>query len=226
MCGRFTLRQPAKAIADTLHLAEIPELKPRYNIAPTQQILAVREVDGKRVGSFLRWGLVLSWSTGLTGAAPLINARADTVATKPSFRAAYKKRRCVVPADGFLEWHRVGKEKTPFYFTMANGGLFSLAGLWEIWEKEGQHVESVCLLTTEANELVSKVHDRMPVIVPSHALDVWLSPEYDAERLGALLRAYPASEMACRQVNSIVNNARNDVPECLEGPGPAQRAMF
>ncbi len=218
MCGRFTLRRTAQAIADELGVADAPDGQPRYNIAPTQQILAVREMDGKRVASLLRWGLVPSWSASVTGSAPLINARADTAAVKPAFRSAFKRRRCLVPADGFYEWKTEGRKKLPHLFSLADGGLLALAGLWEVWEREGQRVESVCLLTTEANELMQAVHDRMPVILPSEARSAWLDPGTDAARLNALLRPYPASMMVCRPVSQKVNHARNEGPECLESP--------
>ena len=223
MCGRFTLHRPAKVLAE-FDLGGMPELAPRYNIAPTQQIFAVRQTYSGREGSLFRWGLVPSWSAPLTGSAPLINARADTVAGKPAFRSAFKKRRCLVPADAFYEWKTEGKKKLPHMFSLQGGGLLAIAGLWEVWEKDGERVESVCLITTEANEVVRAAHDRMPVILPPDARHAWLDPASDAGLLQSLLRPYPAEGMTCRQVNPALNNARNEGPECLEGP--VQVAMF
>ena len=223
MCGRFTLHRPARVVEE-FDLGGMPELAPRYNIAPTQQVFAIRETDSVREGSLFRWGLVPSWSASLAGSAPLINARADTVAGKPAFRSAFKKRRCLVPADAFYEWKTEGKKKLPHMFSLQGGGLLAIAGLWEVWEKDGQRVESVCLITTEANEVVRAAHDRMPVILPPDARHAWLDPASDAGLLQSLLRPYPAEGMTCRQVNPALNNARNEGPECLEGP--VQVAMF
>lgn len=165
-----------------------------------------------------------SWSASLTSSAPLINARADTVAGKPAFRSAFKKRRCLVPADAFYEWKTEGNKKLPHMFSLQGGAMLAIAGLWEVWEKDGQRVESVCLITTEANEVVRTAHDRMPVILSPDARQVWLDPASDAGLLQSLLLPYPAEAMTCRQVNPALNNARNEGPECLERP--VQAAMF
>jgi putative SOS response-associated peptidase YedK len=148
----------------------------------------------------------------------LTNARADGVATKPSFRSAFKKRRCLVPATGFYEWKAEGKKKFPHSFTVA-GGLFAMAGLWE-GRHAGADAESTCLITTEANEVVGAVHDRMPVILPREAWAAWLNPATEAGALQELLVPYPAAEMSCRQVSDVVNSSRNEGPACVE-PAPA-----
>jgi putative SOS response-associated peptidase YedK len=158
MCGRFHRILPVAEVAAFFDLGGMPELAPRYNVSPTQNILAVRQGEGGREGALLRWGLTPGWSSGMK---PLFNARADGVATKPSFRSAFKKRRCLVPATGFYEWLAVEKKKYPHLFTLRGGGLFAMAGLWE--------GDSACLITTEANEVVGAVHDRMPVIVTREA---------------------------------------------------------
>jgi putative SOS response-associated peptidase YedK len=226
MCGRFTLTRPNTEIAEEFGLPEVPGWRPRYNVAPTQQVLAVRKMEAGRVAALLRWGLVPPWSASLAGAALLINARAETVAQKPAFRAALKKRRCLIPADGFYEWKTDGRNKLPHLFSLIDGGLLALAGLWEAWEKDGERVESVCLLTTEANEVVQAAHDRMPVILPPEARKLWLDPVCDLGVVQSLLCPYPASAMQCRRVGAAVNSVRNEGPECLEAPAPIQRSLF
>jgi len=221
MCGRFTLISDRIVIARTFGLDDVPELAPRYNVAPTQTVLAVRTGPDGLQCALLRWGLVPSWSADASGAAKLINARSETAANKPAFRSAFKRRRCVVPADGFFEWVQVGRKKQPQYFSLRGGGPFAFAGLWEAWEKEGQRLETVSILTTDANALVRPAHDRMPVILPHGAEAAWL--ERGAEEL---LRPYPAEEMAVRAVSDRVNSARNEGPECVEPAGPAQQSLF
>jgi putative SOS response-associated peptidase YedK len=221
MCGRFTLLRPTKEVAEAFDLDGVPELAPRYNVAPTQAVLTVRAGAAGREWALMRWGLVPSWSADARGAAKLINARAETAAKKPAFRAAFKARRCVVPADGFYEWVQVGRKKQPNHFTLRDGRVFGFAGLWEVWQKDGEHLETVSILTTEANEVVRFAHDRMPVILPNGAERAWLErgPE-------ELLRPYPAAEMAVRAVSDHVNSAGNEGPGCLQPAGPAQRSLF
>jgi putative SOS response-associated peptidase YedK len=217
MCGRFTLSVSKETIVDFFGLLDVPELTPRYNIAPTQQILALTTSDqGRRLGWY-RWGLVPSWAADLSIGNRLINARADTVASKPSFRAAFKQRRCLVLADGFFEWQAAGKRKQPYLFRLRTGGPFAFAGLWERWQKEGEDVLSCCLITTEANDVVRPVHDRMPVIVPPTLYDRWLAPaSKDAANLGELLRPFAAEEMTATPVGLRVNNPRVDDAGCVE----------
>jgi len=221
MCGRFTLLRPPAELAEAFHLDGAPDLPPRYNVAPTQPVLTLRAGPGGPEWALMRWGLVPSWSADDKGAAKLINARAETAPRKPAFRAAFKARRCVAPADGFYEWVQVGRKRQPHYFTLRDGRVFTFAGLWEAWEGDGQHLETFSILTTEANEVVRFAHDRMPVILPKGAEGAWLDrgPE-------ELLRPYPAGEMACRAVSDFVNSARNEGPGCLGPAGPAQRSLF
>jgi putative SOS response-associated peptidase YedK len=166
MCGRLTLFSQPKDVADLVGLPELPPLKPRFNIAPTQQVLAVRTKQGAgREAAWLRWGLVPSWAADLSIGYKLLNARSETASSKPSFRSAFGSRRCLVPTSGFYEWSgKVGKKK-PLLFGMPDDRVFALAGLWERWEGDGEVVESCTLLTTQANELLASYHDRMPVIV-------------------------------------------------------------
>ena len=217
MCGRFTLAAPAEQVAAQFQLPATPELSARYNIAPTQQVLGVRAADGGREATFFRWGLVPSWAKDLSVGSRMINARAETVAEKPSFRAALRQRRCLIPADGFYEWQAREGGKQPYHITMADGGLFAMAGLYERWKSpEGSWLESCTILTTEANELMRSLHDRMPVILPPEHYDLWLDPGlHDAGPLEALLVPYPAEQMAAAPVSRGVNHVGNDGPELL-----------
>ncbi len=211
MCGRFTLRTPASEVAKEFGLLSVPELFPRYNIAPTQNVAAVRLGEGGQGElSMFRWGLVPSWADDAAISKGLINARAETVATKPAFRRAFAKRRCLIPCDGFYEWAKDGSAKQPYHFTL-DRGLFALAGLWERWGD----VESCTIITTTANEVTSRFHDRMPVILPRGGYAAWLDPQFEnLDHLQSLLRPCPADGMTATPVSRVVNNPRNDVPEC------------
>jgi putative SOS response-associated peptidase YedK len=216
MCGRFLLMTSGRDVAEEFSLADFPELFPRYNIAPTQAVLAVRAAVAGREGALLRWGLVPSWARD-TKQAP-INARAETAADKPMFRAALRKRRCLIPADGFYEWVALAgeKRKQPHCFRPRDGRPWAFAGLWERWEGPEGVVESCAILTTEANELVRPVHERMPVILPAQHWPAWLDPAaQDAAAVVPLLRPYPADAMRAYPVGPLVNNPRNDGPGCL-----------
>lgn len=188
------------------------EVRARYNIAPTQDTLVIRAHDGKREAAMLRWGLIPSWAKDTKMAASLINARSETVAEKPAFRSAFKKRRCLVPVDGYYEWLREGKAKLPHLYQMKDGEPFAFAALWESW----QEVETFTVLTTAANELAAKVHDRMPVILGPLDCERWLAPESDPGDLAKLLGPYPATDMTDTPVSTHVNNARNEGPECVQ----------
>ncbi len=218
MCGRFTLD---KSVGDLATLFQLPEVRltPHYNIAPTQAVAAVRMSPEReeRELVWLRWGLIPSWSRE-PGAGPLlINARAETAAVKPAFRAALRRRRCLVPADGFYEWQRVGREKQPFHMRRRDGAPFALAALWERWEgSDGSCLETCALLTTAANELMQPIHDRMPVILVPPDFDLWLDPDVqEIALIEPLLRAYPAAAMVAFPVSATVNNARNNEPQCV-----------
>lgn len=192
---------------------------PRYNVAPTQNVTAIRQLaGGPRQLVFLHWGLVPSWADDPTIGNRMINARAETLATKPAFRKAFRQRRCLIPSDGFYEWQKQGREKQPYYITLADGGLFALAGLWEHWEHNGLAIESCTIVTTAANSLVAPLHERMPVILPADAYALWLDPSVeDVDCLQPLLRPYPAEAMRTRAVSTLVNSPRNDSPDLLEG---------
>ncbi|HEX8143775.1 MAG TPA: SOS response-associated peptidase [Pyrinomonadaceae bacterium] len=228
MCGRFTLRQPAERIAREFQLEEIPALEARYNIAPTQDILAIRHSpDGKEAGMF-KWGLIPSWAKDASIGAKLINARSETVGEKPSFREAFKRRRCIIPVDGFYEWQRTGNKKQPYYFHFKDNRLFGFAGLWEKWRTpEGKSLESCSILTTEANEVLSAIHHRMPVILHPDTYDLWLDEdERNRDSRKELLRPYPASGIVSYAVSKAINSPRHQgeelaqpIDECSVGIG-------
>ena len=220
MCGRFSLGASATTLAAQFDLADLPAWTPRYNIAPTQEVLAVvRILDApKRSSRLLRWGLIPPWAKDPRIGNRLINARAETVATKPAFRRAFKERRCLLLADGFYEWQRQERRKQPFHIRLRAGRPFAFAGLWERWEgPEGTAIQSCTILTTTSNELVGGIHHRIPVILAPQDYDLWLDPAVqEADRLRPLLRPYPAEDMESYPVSTRVNNPTNDTPGCLE----------
>ena len=221
MCGRYSLTSPVEAMARLFGVA-MGEHAPRYNIAPSQGILVARAAPdgagGAREAAVLRWGLVPSWAKDADIGNRMINARAETVAEKPSFRAAFRRRRCLVPATGFYEWRVASGPKQPYNIGMADGGPFAMAGLWEHWTgPDGAAVETCAILTTEANELLRPIHARMPVILAPGDFDLWLDPELTMpELLAPLLRPFDPAVMVAHPVSRHVNNVRNDDPACLE----------
>jgi len=221
MCGRYSQRQSAAIISQAFQVDNVPNLKPRYNIAPTQSVATILQTSAatKRQFKMLHWGLIPSWAKDAKMGAKLINARAETVADKPAFRSAFRKRRCLVVADGFYEWqpHENKKQKQPFYFKMKDEQLFAFAGLWEHWQDaNGEEIESCSLLTTEANELMEPIHNRMPVIIEPKNYDLWLDPEVkNPELLQPLLHPYPTEQMTTHPVSTLVNKASNDTAECI-----------
>ena len=220
MCGRFTLTTPGDTLAEIFELSEVPDLPPRYNIAPSEPVATVRLPSGNapRELVLLRWGLIPHWAKDPGVGARMINARSETVATNPAFRSAFRRRRCLVPATGFYEWQRQERRKQPVYIRMHDGQPFAFAGLWEHWEgPEGTPIESCTLLTTQPNDLVRPVHDRMPVILDPKDYELWLDPDVqDPARLQPLLRPYASEQMVAYPVSQLVNNPANDVPETIE----------
>jgi putative SOS response-associated peptidase YedK len=231
MCGRFTLRKPLGLLIQQFLREEdpvpvLPALVPRYNVAPTQVTPIVHlNSSGARELSLARWGLIPAWAKDPKIGYSTINARADSVATKPAFRAAFKRRRCLVPVDGYYEWISEGKKKLPILYQQPDGCAFALAGLWEAWrgppaaadqDGAGEPCETFTIVTTSANDLAGRVHDRMPVILDPVDYEAWLDPQRsEAEELEYLLRPYEG-ELTAINVNPIVNNVKNDVPECVE----------
>jgi putative SOS response-associated peptidase YedK len=219
MCGRYSL---GVGLEDLCRFFDIPLiaslLEPRFNIAPTQGALVVRSkpADGAREIALLKWGLVPFWAKDTAIGSKLINARSETAAEKPSFRDAFRKRRCLIPTTGFYEWQRRKGGKQPFHIRMKGGGLFAMAGLWERWEKSGEPLETCTILTTEPNELMAPIHDRMPVILSSADFPAWLGEKpTEPDGLRALLKPHASDAMEAFPVQTIVNNPRNESPDCL-----------
>jgi len=221
MCGRFNVHDLSGSLLWLFDMSEGPSQPPRYNIAPSQPVAAVRvsPQGGVREALLLRWGLVPFWAKDAAIGARMINARAETVAEKPSFRTAFRQRRCLVPAHGYYEWRKEQGGKQPYHIHMKGGEPFALAGLWEHWEgADGEVIESCALITTEANALTRTIHNRMPVIIDSSGFDAWLDPAgKGAEAQKALLRPYAAEErMVVEKVSTEVNSTRNDHSGCIE----------
>jgi len=244
MCGRFTLRAPASQIAEQFAVFDMPDLKPRFNIAPTQPVPVLRlrpsgdgggsaaKQPGGRGGHgqtsgeagpprelvLLHWGLIPHWAKDPAIGNRMINARSETVAEKPAYKAALRRRRCLVLADGFYEWKKTSSGKQPYFFHLADDRPFAFAGLWESWEgPDHSYIESCTLLTGEPNEVVRPIHDRMPVILAPDEYPRWLDPTIaDIDRLSPLLAPYPAAEMRARAVSRAVNSPRTDDPRCIE----------
>lgn len=216
MCGRYVLTISLELFIKYFGLRGAPEWPARYNIAPTQAVPAIRKsTTGIRQLDLLRWGLVPSWSKKPTSS--LINARSETINEKPSFRHAFRQQRCIIPATGFYEWRKIGSRKTPYFIHMANHDPMAFAGIWESWRSpEGELVETCAILTTSANEVVAKLHDRMPVILPRESFDLWLDPaKHDPEELLKLLVPCPPEMIATYPVSTLVNKVGNDGPECI-----------
>ncbi|MDQ1242264.1 MAG: Abasic site processing protein [Pseudomonadota bacterium] len=227
MCGRFAFYSPHEAVARLFGVAGAPEIEPRYNIAPTQFVATVRETGGPREVAMLYWGLVPLWAKEKSIGARMINARSETLAEKPSFRNAYKRRRCLLLADGYYEWQRSGAIKQPYLISFAGGEPFGMAGLWERWRDpgSGEPLESCCIVTTSPAPAVAHVHDRMPVIIPPDAYAEWLDPDNAAtDRLERLLAPCEAPGLQARPVSRRVNDARNQGADLLEWLGTADDA--
>lgn len=218
MCGRFTLTADLDTLQLAFNLATVPsDLPPRYNIAPSQPIAIITN-EAPTALSFHTWGLLPSWAKDPSLANKLINARSETAHEKPSFRAAFKRRRCLIPADGFFEWKRDGNEKTPMFIHLKGRPVFALAGLWEVWNSpQGDEVRSCTILTTEANDFMKTIHDRMPVILDPADYDEWLvAGDAPALALHALMRPYDSDKMAAYTVSKLVNRPGNDTPQVIE----------
>jgi putative SOS response-associated peptidase YedK len=219
MCGRYTLSSPSDELALLFDLSELSPVPPRYNLAPTQEAAVVRVAapgEPRRL-DLLKWGLIPYWAQEASIGNRMINARAESVAEKPAYRWSFKKKRCLIPADGFYEWQRTNGAKQPFYIHMQDGRPFAFAGLWESWERGAEGAVRTCaILTTEANALVGEVHERMPVIVAPDAYDVWLDPASERDELIGLLGSYPEDEMEAYPVSRFVNSPSNNDPRCIE----------
>jgi putative SOS response-associated peptidase YedK len=224
MCGRYTLTVPLSNLVDAF---DVPppdfDYLPRYNIAPTQEAPVIAQGEkGRRMG-LLRWGLVPSWAKDPRMGSRLINARSETVARKPSFRSAFRSRRCLIPADGFYEWKREGEGtggrqgKVPFWIHLDTGEPITFAGLWERWVSEGSTpLFTFTILTTEAAPGIAHIHPRMPVILEAEEREIWLDPERETEDLERVLRPFRSPVLQAHPVSTLVNSPRNDTPACIE----------
>ena len=229
MCGRFVQSNAIETILKRYRIIsdQILNKGPRFNIAPTQPVpVILKEEDQTRCES-MRWGLVPHWASADHTGPPLINARAETVAEKPSFKTPFRRHRCLIPASGFYEWKRNGTQKTPYYIQPANEQPICFAGLWDRWDKQdGSILHSFSIITTTANEIVKPIHDRMPVILNEPDEALWLNTqEHNPDHLKALLKPYPATLMKAHAVTPLINSVQHDSPDCL-APGPEQGDLF
>lgn len=215
MCGRFALSAEAEAIALAFEVALAGPYAPRYNIAPSQPLLIIRREEAARRAAFVTWGLLPAWSRDPVKGARPINARAETVASKPSFRAAFRHRRCLVPASGYFEWQATASGKQPWYMSPADGSVFALAGIWEHWEHDGSVIETCALLTCAANSTLAAVHDRMPVVIERADYARWLDPQVQPAAVETLLAPAAEDRFVLRTVSRRVNSPLHDDAECV-----------
>lgn len=228
MCGRYTLSESMAELEDFFDLFRPPQFSPRYNIAPTQTVLAIRVSDDRqRVADGLQWGLIPPWADSAAIGSQLINARSESAATKPAFRRAFRERRCLIPATGFYEWQAVGKTKQPWHLSLKSGDPLAFAGLWETWSSpNGPVIESCTILTTAANEFLSDFHQRMPVVLNRETWGVWLDPDVQEPEVLLPLMIPNAADLWQRvPVSSLVNSVKNDSPDCVK-PVRAPRGLF
>ena len=219
MCGRFSLTADLGELARRFEFeGDWLELEPNYNVAPTQNVLTVIDAGENRRGGFMRWGLIPHWARTPAVGSRMINARAETVAQKPAFRTALKRRRCLVLADGFYEWRKMGRARTPMRIALESGDPFAFAGLWSLWkDPEGNNVPSCAIITTQANDLLRPIHARMPVILPREMEEFWLDRDVqDSDALANVLTSYPSDLMQAYPVSTLVNSVRNNSPEVME----------
>lgn len=220
MCGRFTLTVDPGQLQETFPWVDIPEeILPRYNIAPSQPVAVVPN-DGNNKLDFFNWGLIPFWAKDPKIGNRMINARAETLAEKPSFRGSFKYKRCLVLADGFYEWRKAPgtTAKTPMFIRMKDKKPFAFAGLWDSWQsKDGSEIRSCTIITTEPNNLVAEIHNRMPVILTADAYPDWLHEgEHDQSLLSSLLKPYPSEAMEAYPVSRMVNSPQNDSPDIIK----------
>ena len=224
MCGRFIRQKEIDAIISDFGIHEVAcDLKPSYNVAPTQQVAIIIE-DGVKQLIAVRWGLVPYWAESLATGNKLINARAETIDKKAAFKEAFQKRRCLVVADGFYEWQKDGKSRQPILIRLKSGASFGFAGLYENWvSPAGENIRTCTIITTEPNEIMLPIHDRMPAIIRKEDEARWLDPgcQYH-ERLLELLQPYPAVQMETCFVSTLVNSPSNDLPECIVPAAPLE----
>lgn len=219
MCGRYALTDLKALVKDNrFQLSAFPQnLSPRYNIAPSQPVPAILNQTPREL-QFVRWGLIPSWAKDPTIGYRMINARAETLAEKPAFRRPLQRQRCLIPADGFYEWQRLGTRKVPHWIRLTSGEVFAFAGLWDTWTdpKTETAMTSCTIITTTPNRLLASIHDRMPVILPRESEAAWLSDGLSPEQARALLKPYSAEQMKASLVSTLVNSPSNDTPDVLK----------
>ena len=216
MCGRFTRGENIPTLAREFGVVQVnSDLAPSYNIAPTQEV-AVIVTAGVKTLLPVRWGLIPSWAKDMSVGSKMINARAETISEKPAYRNAFKKRRCLVVADGFYEWQSIAGVKRPIHIRFKSGRPFGFAGLYEVWNSPaGEEITTCTIITTQANELMSPIHERMPVIIPKEQEDLWLDPKTEEQSLLlSLLKPYPADQMEAYPVSKKVSSPKNNSPDC------------
>ncbi len=218
MCGRYTVTATPEVLRALFGYAEQPNFPPRYNVAPTQPIAIVRLMNGKRQFALVRWGLLPSWVKDPKAFSLLINARGETVNEKPAYKAAMKRRRCLIPVDGFYEWKALGSRKQPYYVRAKSGTPLAFAGLWETWTgPNGEELETAAIVTTDANQTLAPIHDRMPVVIAPEQFNLWLGGlDEDTAAASALIRPAPDDLLEVIPVSSDVNRVANDNPKLLE----------
>jgi putative SOS response-associated peptidase YedK len=218
MCGRFVLAANPDVIQTAFNLNSVPaEMTARYNIAPTQPVAVITN-DDPRALTFHRWGLIPSWAKDTKTSGQLINARSETAHEKPAFRSAFKRRRCLIPADGFYEWRKEGSNKTPMFIHLKDRPVFAMAGLWEVWRSpDGDEIRTCTILTTEANAFMQNIHNRMPVILNKEDYGFWLSPDEESvPALQALMRPFNPDALAAYPVSTMVNRPNNDTADLIK----------
>jgi len=219
MCGRFALGIPPYSIIEFFNIEDLIEYEPRFNIAPTQSVPAIVQdkESHKRVLKMFHWGLIPYWAKDMKIGSRLINARSETVTTKPSFREAFKHRRCLIPTTGFYDWEKQSKRKQPYHIKMKDNEPFAFAGLWESWEGGKSVIESCTILTTEANKAIQSIHDRMPVILKPEDYDMWIdSDNTDSESLEQLLKPFLSDISEVYPISNYVNKPQHDNPQCIQ----------
>jgi putative SOS response-associated peptidase YedK len=218
MCGRFALHHSAQQLAGHFAVEQLAiDFQPRYNVAPTQAVAVVVQQEQRALDAF-RWGLVPFWAKDAKIGSRMINARSETIAEKPAFRNAFKRRRCLIPASGYYEWKKEGNRKVPHYLYLEGGRPLALAGLWEEWNSpEGETLRTCAIVTTQANDFAAAIHHRMPVILEGEGQEAWLDPSREnAAELTALLQPYSGDDLAAHPVSTRVNPPTFDDPACIE----------
>jgi putative SOS response-associated peptidase YedK len=222
MCGRFTLHAPAAQIEEAFHLPDnsVLELRPRYNIAPSQDIPIIRDTDTGHEMAMARWGLIPSWSKESKSKYSTINARIESVAEKPTYRTPFKRQRCLIPADGFYEWKVVNGHKIPHHIRMRDSRIFAFAGLWDRWEGDDETLDSCSIIVMPSNEVMKPIHERMPAIVAPAVYDWWLDVRItDKQEIMQYLTSAPSSQLIAYPVSTRVNSPKNNDERCIQPAG-------